>query len=204
MASEMHSSSRRPSTAVVEPLEGRDMKSVSVSFDQSTFTLNVTSDNASDAITVNPVNTFGQQVVANGQIVFQGAFNVQQLAVRGNGGNDRITVNLAVPSLITGGTGNDVLTGSSRNDRIFGESGNDRLDGRAGNDVLSGSFGDDVLIGGAGTDSMFGGDGNDIISAKDGNSELVSGGAGLDSATLDRRFIFFGADDNESSIEFTS
>ena len=129
------------------------MKSVSVNFDPSSFTLNVTSDNASDAITVNPVNTFGQQVVANGRVVFQGAFNVRQLIVRGNGGNDLVVDNLNVPSIILAGTGNDTVFGGPNADRIFGESGNDRLEGRAGNDGLTGGEGADRFVGGPGTDT---------------------------------------------------
>lgn len=98
--------------------------------------------------------------------------------------------------VICGGGGNDVLRGGDGNDRLVGGSGADVLDGGPGNDVLLGGTGRDVLIGRAGRDTLaggaapdrlFGGTGPDRLDARGGGIDHVDGGAGIDTATLDRR-----------------
>jgi hypothetical protein len=48
---------------------------------------------------------------------------------------------------------------------------------------------------------MYGGDGNDYFTAKDGETDYVSGGAGWDTAAIDKRewWEFWGAQDTVSS-----
>jgi phosphodiesterase/alkaline phosphatase D-like protein len=85
-----------------------------------------------------------------------------------------------------GGPGRDQLYGRSGNDGLFGGTGNDRLFGAAGVDRLIGSSGNDVLLGGGGSDAMLGGGGSDTFFARDGRRDIVDGGPGRDTATIDR------------------
>ncbi len=95
----------------------------------------------------------------------------------GASGNDRIH----------GGSSSDRLTGSSGNDRLTGSSGNDRLAGAAGKDRLNAGKGNDRLSGGKGADRLVAGAGKDRISARDRSRDLIDGGSGRDTATVDRR-----------------
>jgi Ca2+-binding RTX toxin-like protein len=97
--------------------------------------------------------------------------------IRGGGGND----------VLIGGPGNDVLTGGDGNDRLFGGAGNDVLRGDRGADRLEGEAGHDQLYGGTGRDILLGGPGNDRLFARDVYRDVVSGGSGTDTATVDRR-----------------
>lgn len=69
-----------------------------------------------------------------------------------------------IPTIITGGDGNDVLGGSARDDMIDGGAGDDDIDGFAGDDSLRGGDGNDVLTPNTGTDGVAGGDGIDTAS----------------------------------------
>ena len=64
-------------------------------------------------------------------------------------------------SVLTGGTGNDILKAglAAGNDTLNGTDGNDSLDGGEGNDLLDGGEGKDTLIGGPGADDLRGGAG---------------------------------------------
>ena len=96
--------------------------------------------------------------------------------ILGGGGND----------VIYGGPGADVLDGGVGNDVLRGGAGDDELRGRSGNDVLDGGAGRDQLLGGTGRDRMLGRAGGDTILAKDGFRDVVDGGGGSDTATLDQ------------------
>ena len=85
----------------------------------------------------------------------------------GFGGNDRLSAELPVPTILEGSTGNDTLIGGSGDDTLIGGRGNDRLNGGTGRDVLSA---------GAGNDKLF---------ADDGFIDTLSGGDGVDSAGTD-------------------
>jgi Ca2+-binding RTX toxin-like protein len=93
--------------------------------------------------------------------------------IRGLGGDDTLLVKPGVPMavLADGGDGNDSLTGAEEQDTFFGGLGNDTLDGGGGNDLLDGQDGDDTLL------------------ARDGVGDLVRGGAGIDSAKVDKADI---------------
>ena len=88
---------------------------------------------------------------------------------------------------IHGGSSSDRLTGSSSNDRLTGSSSNDRLAGAAGKDRLNAGKGNDRLSGGKGADRLVAGAGKDRISARDRSRDLIDGGSGRDTATVDRR-----------------
>jgi Ca2+-binding RTX toxin-like protein len=109
----------------------------------------------------------------------------------GTAGADRIeVVQVAEPSDLTGGGGNDFLKTSD---------GADRLDGGAGADTLDGGFGDDTLVGGPGPDSIAGdhpsgecgiywcklASGNDTIVARDGEKDSVMCSVGADTVYAD-------------------
>ncbi len=85
-----------------------------------------------------------------------------------------------------GGPGRDQLYGRAGNDGLFGGSGNDRLFGASGVDRLVAGGGNDVLLGGGNSDTMLGGTGRDTFFARDGRRDVVNGGSGRDTATIDR------------------
>jgi Ca2+-binding RTX toxin-like protein len=89
------------------------------------------------------------------------------------GGDDTLLVKPGVPMAVQadGGDGNDSLTGAEEQDTFFGGIGDDTLNGGGGNDLLDGQEGDDTLL------------------ARDGVGDLVRGGAGTDSAKVDKRDI---------------
>ncbi len=103
----------------------------------------------------------------------------------GLGGNDRI-LGGGGADVIYGGPGADFLDGGIGNDVLRGGTGDDDLSGRSGNDLLDGGAGRDRLTGGSGRDRLFGGAGPDAILAVDARPDDVDGGAGVDTATLDR------------------
>ncbi|HEV8290406.1 MAG TPA: calcium-binding protein [Tepidisphaeraceae bacterium] len=91
---------------------------------------------------------------------------------------------------------NDVenIWGGKGADRIIGSSGANSLRGNGGNDSLFGGDGNDTLEGGGGADSLSGQAGNDRLLARDGVIDIVDGGAGTDSAQVDKT-------DKRTSIE---
>jgi Ca2+-binding RTX toxin-like protein len=93
--------------------------------------------------------------------------------INGLGGDDTLLVKPGVPMsvLARGDDGNDTLTGSEEQDTFFGGAGNDTLNGGGGNDLLDGEDGDDTLL------------------ARDGVGDLARGGAGIDSAKVDKADI---------------
>jgi hypothetical protein len=98
---------------------------------------------------------------------------------------------LTVPATSLGATllgtrGHDVLNGGPRADVLKGAAGKDLLKGGRGKDRLYGGPGPDTLVGGAGADRYYGGPGRDVIRAKDGARDIVSCGAGVDRAFVDR------------------
>jgi hypothetical protein len=87
--------------------------------------------------------------------------------------------------VICGLGGNDVIRGGGGNDIILGGPGDDVLRGGAGNDKLIGGTGNDRLVGGPGRDILLGNRGNDQLFARDGAKDVVDGGPGYDTATVD-------------------
>jgi Ca2+-binding RTX toxin-like protein len=100
----------------------------------------------------------------------------------------------------------DSLVGTAGNDSISGYGGNDTLRGMAGNDRIWGGAGDDEIWGGAGADTILGGDGNDTISIgfeSGNNTEIVDGGAGIDSITIDASSAPFSTDLTAYAVDET-
>lgn len=89
----------------------------------------------------------------------------------------------------------DLTVSGAETVSILGRAGNDRLraDGGAGTGAawvgavtIDGGAGSDIIAGGRAEDQLLGGDGNDSIFARDGKADTVSGGAGFDTAQVDR------------------
>jgi hypothetical protein len=90
---------------------------------------------------------------------FDGTYAItclDRVVAYGGPGNDIIMASnqVTVPTMLFGGSGNNVLQGGG---------GPNVLVGGAGNDILLGGSGSNILIGGAGTDILFGGSGNNIL-----------------------------------------
>ena len=96
--------------------------------------------------------------------------------LRGGAGNDTIVSTY----------GNDIIDAGAGNDRIVGGTGNDQIRAGRGNDVIMGGAGRDEIFGEAGNDVISGGAGNDFIRAFDKYKDFVDGGAGKDSARLNK------------------
>ncbi len=98
-------------------------------------------------------------VTINGLKQSYPAANIVGIVVRGNDGNDTITLSSSVKigGILDGGLGDDILTGSAGNDLLLGGEGDDKLLGLGGRDVLIGGDGHDSLTGGLGDDLLIGG-----------------------------------------------
>ena len=80
--------------------------------------------------------------------------SVARVVVVGAGGDDDIDVSdTALPALVRGGGGHDVIRGSASADRLLGDAGNDQLYGNGGDDRLDGGRGADLVAGGDGRDA---------------------------------------------------
>jgi Ca2+-binding RTX toxin-like protein len=104
-------------------------------------------------------------------------------------GDDKLTFapEVVVPTLVTGGPGNDVISGGSGNDELQGHGGVDAIDGGAGNDTLF-SEGQTASISSSESSSLSGGPGSDLIWGTNGN-DTIDGGGGNDEVRA------FGGDD---------
>jgi Ca2+-binding RTX toxin-like protein len=126
------------------------------------------------------------------RIVAATDFN-RALYIIGGDGNDIIVGGAASDTLtgaagkdtIRGGGGKDRLNGSGGAEQLFGDGDADRLFGNAGDDMLDGGSSADRLDGGDGHDTVYGQSGNDIITANDKTQDLLFGGSGDDTATVD-------------------
>ena len=98
----------------------------------------------------------------------------ERLVVHGNGGDDVITADTGLATLI-----NLTLDGGDGNDSITGGDGNDTLLGGDGNDEVSGERGNDIAFLGAGNDTFEWdpGDGSDIVQGQAGIDTLEFDGA---------------------------
>ena len=98
-------------------------------------------------------------VTLNGRIQRFTATNVVGIVLKGNQGDDSLTLanTVLIGGILDGGTGDDTLTGSAGNDILLGGEGDDRLVGLGGRDVLIGGDGHDSLTGGIADDLLIGG-----------------------------------------------
>jgi Ca2+-binding RTX toxin-like protein len=112
---------------------------------------------------------------------FQQFDGVTAVHINGLGGNDvmYLGTNMAIPAVMNGGPGRDIMMGAFGNDTLDGGVGNDYIDGGPGDDVLIGGIHDDILLGRDGNDSLDGGAGRDRLDGGAGGDTL-RGGAGAD------------------------
>jgi Ca2+-binding RTX toxin-like protein len=87
---------------------------------------------------------------------------------------------------VDGTAGRDRLVGTPGNDVICGFGGDDTIAGRGGHDLVYGGPGDDRISGDGGADVLYGNAGRDRIGARDRRRDWLHGGAGRDSARIDR------------------
>jgi Ca2+-binding RTX toxin-like protein len=106
---------------------------------------------------------------------------VKRIYLRGEGGNDVITVGRgSVPGgKIDAGHGSDRVTGGPNSDQVIGGPGDDQLSGGGANDHVFGNDGRDTLRGGSGDDVLWGHAGNDVIFGDGGHDDMI-GGSGSD------------------------
>jgi len=106
----------------------------------------------------------------------QNGTNVENLTVRGLGGDDTIQGQNGIASLthltIDGGDGNDTLGGGDGDDTLLGATGNDTLDGNRGADVEFGGGGNDTFVWdpGDGSDTLEGQSGTDALNFNGSNA----------------------------------
>jgi Ca2+-binding RTX toxin-like protein len=103
------------------------------------------------------------------------------VGVAGGGGDDVIALpRVAVPVIVSGGDGSDLIEGGTGDDVLVGGAGEDTVLGDGGDDVIEGSEGDDVLQGDDGADRIAGGPDADIVQGQAGSGDALAGGAGPD------------------------
>ncbi|MGZ7086716.1 MAG: beta strand repeat-containing protein, partial [Ilumatobacteraceae bacterium] len=106
----------------------------------------------------------------------QNSTNVENLMIKGQGGDDSITGQNGIASLthltIDGGDGNDALAGGDGDDTLLGGNGNDTIDGNRGNDAAFGGGGNDTFVWdpGDGSDTLEGQGGSDALNFNGSNA----------------------------------
>jgi Ca2+-binding RTX toxin-like protein len=145
--------------------------------------INVDGGEGSDTSTYNgtaAADTIG--VALNGTAVaafsptgsLQNATNVENLVVKGLGGDDAIQGQNGIASLthltIDGGDGNDTLGGGDGDDTLLGGNGNDTIDGNRGNDTAFGGGGNDTFV-------WDPGDGSDVLEGQAGTDAMNFNGS---------------------------
>ena len=104
----------------------------------------------------------------NGTRTVYGSQGIDRISISGGTKADSIEIgsNVTLPTILSGGAGNDTIYGGSGNDAINGGAGNDRIVAGAGNDSING---------GTGNDTMYGNAGNDFFLSVERDDKLVGG-----------------------------
>jgi Ca2+-binding RTX toxin-like protein len=133
--------------------------------------------------------------VSPGIIECDGA-TVTSIEVLLGDGDDTLTLDVSIRTLVNGGPGADTIFGGSGSDEINGFAGADTIDGRGGSDILrsdgetndilstepgslAGGPGNDFIIGTNGEETLDGGSGNDELRAF-ARDDTITGGDGED------------------------
>jgi Ca2+-binding RTX toxin-like protein len=197
----------------MEQLEDRWTPSVTASFDSGL--LNVVGDKYDNVIAVSADATGNLQVTANGAAVPISIVNgsatlgtVSNIVVDGRDGNDRITTDASLNTIVNGALANAPVTtlqGGRGNDYLaIGHGGivgglagvvNGVVVGQVvGNSTLLGGDGNDTLVSGFGNDYIAGGAGDDSYLWPPGTlTDVWDGGAGNDTATIIGNDTFMGS-----------
>src|SRR4051794_24712766 len=122
-----------------EPLERRVLLSASL----KSGVLKVNGSNGSDTISIS-LRNHKYTVTINSVAATFNPKSVRSLTVRGNNGNDRITVSgpIKATTTINAGDGNDIVQGSNAAEQIIGGTGDDSIRGGNGDDTIRGDDGD--------------------------------------------------------------
>jgi Ca2+-binding RTX toxin-like protein len=189
---------------------GSDDIEISVSMNDSTFTLDgityndvayisVDAKNGDD--TINLISADGEGSIAAG--ISAGAGNDSITinfdgGVWGGGGDDTMHLTDSYRGQALGDDGNDqiYIVGACVDAEVNGGEGDDLIDcsaascgliikGGNGNDTIYGSEYNDQIWGDAGDDVLNGNGGNDYFYARDGSSDTIDGGAGNDILVAD-------------------
>lgn len=168
--------SRPTQDTVIEPLEGRQLLSASL----SSGVLHAAATGADDQIVLTQnASPKGKYVVLiNGQKSAFAKAAVKSIVIKTAGGDDQITVRggaIRAKVVIFGGEGNDSISAGGGNELVRGGGGNDRIGGGRGNDRLLGEAGDDILYGDAGNDRLYGGAGQDTLGGDDEDVLHIAG-----------------------------
>lgn len=183
--------------AVFELLETRTLLSATL----INGTLDVEGTRRADVIDFSfKLNDPGHIVVSiNGTPFGFRSSKVGQIVVNCGLGNDTVNRNpnampndVAKPTTIICGGGNDRISGNKGNNSIEGQDGNDSILTFGGNDFISGGAGIDSLTGGGGRDTLHGDHGSDFLSVGGGVGGLVLGGRGDDYITGNSNSNLFG------------
>jgi|GEM_PF-940841 len=157
-------------TLNVEALEDRSLMATALSAALDQGVLTITGTERSDRILVRLMK---DRITISGTKESFAALEVKKLVVDGGAGNDIIDLGLSgklavsVPSIMRGGSGNDILRGGAGDDYLCGGDGNDFLAGGSGRDLL------DSLAGGK--DVRFGLTAGDIWVGNNGKIESWTG-----------------------------
>ena len=170
----------------VEGLEARKLMAADLTASlDATGVLWIEGTEAADVISLRQtggnLSVNGIQISVNGQS--QAGVNsadVHSIQVVGLGGDDQIDLTnsseanerIRIPTLIYGGTGNDMIFGTAAADRIYGGDGDDVIYGNGGNDQVWGDAGIDFLAGNDGNDDLWGGKGDDAIVGGSGDDRI--------------------------------
>ncbi len=133
------------------------------------------------------------EILPNGTVYTDTLVGAYEYVV-GSAGNDTLTGSDAIPELLFGMDGDDLLQGAGlgfNGDDLHGGNGNDTLLGGLGIDVFFGDAGNDSLVGGGGGSEFRGGTGSDtcvgselvdwfVLDTQDGSVDYYYGNGGLD------------------------
>lgn len=144
----------------------------------------------------------------NNTIGVASLIDLTPLDVRGNDGDDSVTITTTEGIRAAGGNGNDTLAGWLGDDVLDGGPDHDWLTGSYGHDTLTGGPGNDNLHGGAGNDSLFGDQGIDLLFGDEDDDRLrggteedfLRGGSGNDEADGDEGIDLIDGDDGNDKL----
>lgn len=198
---------RPPSARVCTPVESLESRML-LSATLVDGTLDVEGTRRADVIDFSfKLNDPGHIVVGINGIPFGfRSSKVLRIVVNGGLGDDLINRNpdalpneVAKPTTIDGGDGNDSISGNKGNNLIDGEGGDDSILAFDGDDAIAAGDGNNVITGGDGRDNLAGGDGNDSISGGAGVDSLTGGG-GRDTLQGDNGADYLSSADGSGGI----
>jgi Ca2+-binding RTX toxin-like protein len=140
--------------------------------------LQVIGSSVDDQIRVNRAGSRIRVQVNSGRPEFVSTSDVTRIEVYAGAGDDDVVItDVAQPSIILGGSGDDRLSGGSGANVLSGGDGKDELFGGASRDILIGGRDEDRLFGGTGRDLLIGGRvtfENDVTALRNIQAEWLS------------------------------